>query len=114
MDADGDKLGIAVVHGKKTSLGQWQRRSSKEETWQDIDIDANTDDYGFLEGDTAQLLFLLPSFYVRFKAEPGVKPWTNADASDYTSLRFVLWDQTDQLTPGLHTISLEGTYMSVK
>ncbi|XP_028391967.1 uncharacterized protein LOC114516639 [Dendronephthya gigantea] len=106
-DADGDSLGIAVVKGGRSEIGQWQYRD-KNDVWQNIQMAVNVNNKGTIEGDQAELLFLTPARKIRFKPAKNNSVWREREALR-TMLRFLLWDQSDGLESGLHNISWKGS-----
>lgn len=109
-DKDRDALGIAVVSAKETEIGEWQYLDSSG-AWQTINVDGQINEDGVVMGETAQLLFLPPDQKIRFKPLESTKLWTIEDAMDHTTLRFLLWDQTDELGLGVDSVALQSMLM---
>ena len=108
VDKDRDNLGIAMVEANKTKLGEWQYLDSSG-VWKSIALTENKiSREAEIIGESAKLIFLAPGQKIRFKPIVKTKLWTAGEGMDYTTARFVCWDQSNELNSGLHTVSLKG------
>ncbi|XP_028409898.1 uncharacterized protein LOC114532567 [Dendronephthya gigantea] len=101
-DLDKNKLGIAIVQAKNSSIGSWHYKLPGG-TWIQIIID--NPEYADNYKGNVKVFALNSSCYLKFQMHRDDILWRNAEAKISASIVFLPWDGTDDSTNGWRNIT---------